>query len=535
MSGRTVINNRYELEELPIARGGMGEVWGGRDTKLDREVAVKFIRFPEGTPDQDLIRRFVRESRITARLVHPGVPAIYDVGTHDDRPYLVMQRIRGISVADLIAEYCPLPIGWATAIAAQACAVLSVAHQESLIHRDLKPNNLILDADGSVKVLDFGLAVTLDVADFSKITRTGQSVGTPAYMAPEQIMASMSSPQTDLYALGCTLHEMLTGQRVFTGSTAYSVMNRQVQDPPRPVRTIRPEVPAELERLLLTLLAKKPDDRPASAEAVYRHLLPFATDLQPLPGALNPPSVPSPLRMYAQVLSRVYGPTTTSTAEPTPPADPPTPTPPADPPTRRPPAEAPSTGSSTLRRSDLDRVRGEASRLVRQSRYSQAADILAAVVPPATRAFGSLDTDVASLRLDLANVLFDGGDYRRAAPAYQQLAADLAARNGPDAELVFDCRLKEATCHALTGQTSLALDQLADLLGDQRRVFGDTDSRVFELRKQIGLLQLGAGQNQAAEQTLTQLMSDRADRDGSDHPAVAELADLLTNLRARAE
>ena len=521
MSGRTVINNRYELEELPIARGGMGEVWGGRDIKLDREVAVKFIRFPEGTPDEDLIRRFVRESRITARLEHPGVPAIYDVGTHDERPYLVMQRIRGVSVADLIAEQGLLPIGWATAIAAQTCAVLSVAHQASLIHRDLKPNNLILEGDGSVKVLDFGLAVALDVADFSRITRTGQSLGTPAYMAPEQIMASMSSPQTDLYALGCTVYEMLTGQPVFAGPTAYAVMNRQVQERPRSVRSLRSDVPAELEKLLLALLEKKPEDRPASANAVYQRLLPFATELQPLPGVLHPPTTPSPLRMYASVLSQVYGSATASASGPVPP--------PRSPRARESTADA---ESLRLRRSELDRARSEASRLVKESRYSQAADVLAAVVEPATRAFGGIDDDVVSLRLDLATVLFDGGDYRRAAPAYQQLAADLAERHGADAEGVFDCRLKEATCHALTGQTSLALRQLCDLLQDQQRVFGETDSRVFELRKQIGLLQLGAGQRQAAEQTLTQLMADRVRRDGPDHPAVADLADILTNLRA---
>src|SRR5699024_5788851 len=144
---------------MPIARGGMGEVWEGRDTKLDREVAIKFVRFPDGIVDDELVRRFVRESRITARLRHPGVPAVFDVGTHEDRPFLVMQRIHGISVADLVAEQGPLPIGWASAIAAQTCSVLATAHHASLIHRDLKPSNLVLEPDGTVKVLDFGLAV----------------------------------------------------------------------------------------------------------------------------------------------------------------------------------------------------------------------------------------------------------------------------------------------------------------------------------------------------------------------------------------
>src|SRR5690606_27432709 len=175
----TLVNGRYELEELPLARGGMGEVWAGRDVRLEREVAVKFVRFPPGQRDEELIRRFVRESRITARLEHPGVPAVYDVGTHEGRPYLVLQRIRGISVADLNAEYAPLPIGWAVAIAAQVCSVLAAAHAASLVHRDLKPSNLMLDRDGGIKVLDFGLAVALDLAEYSQITRSGQTIGTP--------------------------------------------------------------------------------------------------------------------------------------------------------------------------------------------------------------------------------------------------------------------------------------------------------------------------------------------------------------------
>jgi serine/threonine protein kinase len=520
VSGRTLINSRYELEKLPIARGGMGEVWVGRDIKLEREIAVKFVRFPDDTPDPDLIRRFVRESRITARLEHPGVPAVYDVGTYDGRPFLVMQRVRGISVADLIAEQGQLPIGWAAAIAAQTCSVLSVAHQASLVHRDLKPSNLMLESEGSVKVLDFGLAVALDRADFSTITSNGQTLGTPAYMAPEQILAGMSGPASDLYALGCTLYEMLCGQPVFAGSTAYTLMNMQVDERPRAVRGIRPEVPAELERLVFDLLEKKPGDRPANADAVYQRLMAFATGLEPLPGVLRPPSVPSPVRMYASVLSRVFsgiaGPGPKPEQEPAP---------------SSPPKPAAEPGPAPLHRSELDRARNEASRLVKQSRYSQAADVLATVVEQANRSPGEVDDDVVSIRLELANVLFEGGDYHRAASEYQQLAAELAARHGPDAEPVLNCRLKEATCHALVGETKLALRQLGDLLLDERRIFGADDPRTLDLRRQIGLLQLGAGQRQAAERTLTQLLADLKRQHSPDNPAVKGTADLLTGLR----
>ncbi|WP_007026236.1 serine/threonine-protein kinase, partial [Saccharomonospora iraqiensis] len=311
MNGRKVIHGRYELE--PLARGGMGEVWVGHDTRLDREVAVKFVRFSDGLPEDEIMRRFDREARITARLRHPGVPAVFDVGTEDPddgsgpgRPYLVMERVRGLSVADLVDQQERLPVGWAAAVAAQTCAVLAVAHEESLVHRDLKPSNLMVEPSGTVKVLDFGLAVAMAVADVSRITRSGQSIGTPAYMAPEQVMAAISEPRTDLYALGCTMYEMLTGRPVFRGATSYTVMNKQVDERPPPVTDERPDVPAEVGAVLEHLLEKEPENRPGSAREVYDRLLPFATDLTYLPGVVNPPTVPSPVRMYAHVLTRAF-------------------------------------------------------------------------------------------------------------------------------------------------------------------------------------------------------------------------------------
>ncbi len=507
-----LINGRYELEDLPIGRGGMGEVYLGRDIKLDRAIAVKFIRFPDGSYDQDYIRRFVRESRITARLEHPGVPAVYDVGTHENRPFLVMQRIRGISVADLVAEQGPLPVGWATAIAAQVCAVLAVAHEASLVHRDLKPSNLMLEPDGGVKVLDFGLAVAPDQPEFSRITVTGQPLGTPAYMAPEQIQAALTGPATDLYALGCTLHEMLTGERLFTGSTSYDVMSKQVSHPPAPVRGVRAEIPVGLERLLLDLLEKKPEDRPADAHVVYRRLTSFVTELRPLPGVLAPPGDPSPTRMYAAVLSRVFAdaPASRTPAPPTPESKPVSPAPP-----------------SAVDRGQVRRARSEARRLAGKARYAQAADVLADAVAATPQSAG--DTDAVGLRLDLADALFEGGDYRRAAPVYQALVADLADTG--DEDLLLRCRLQEATCHALTGNTGQALRQLDDLLRDQRRIVGDDDPRTIDLRRQIGLLQLGTGESSAAQRTLRELWKDLNERHGPSHPMVREISDLLAVVR----
>ncbi|MCY9784217.1 serine/threonine protein kinase [Nocardiopsis sp. EMB25] len=305
--GSRMLNDRYALGPAPLGRGGMGEVWPGHDTRLDREVAVKFLRFPDDSQDEDMVRRFSRESRITARLRHPGVPAVHDCGTKDGRPYLVMERVHGVSLADLIAEQERLSVGWAACVAAQVCSVLSAAHRASLVHRDLKPGNLVLEPDGTVKVLDFGLAVALDRTDMSQITRTGHTPGTPAYMAPEQLLEGRTTPLSDLYALGCTLYEMLTGQRVFTASTSFALASKQVSDSPTRVESLRADVPAPLAGLVEELLAKRPADRPADANEVYRRLIEHATSLEPIPGILHPPLLPSPHRMYGAALARVFG------------------------------------------------------------------------------------------------------------------------------------------------------------------------------------------------------------------------------------
>ncbi|WP_017975202.1 serine/threonine-protein kinase [Actinopolyspora halophila] len=554
MAKQTVIDDRYELQPAPLGRGGMGEVWAGRDTKLDREVAVKFVRFPEGSTDEELVRRFGRESRITARLQHPGVPTIFDVGTHQERPYLVMQRVHGISVSDLISENGRLPLGWAVAIAAQTCSVLTAAHQAQLVHRDLKPGNLMLEQDGTVKVLDFGLAVALDVADISRVTRTGQAIGTPAYMAPEQILSATSSARSDLYALGCVLYEMLTGQHVFSGSTDYLMMNKQVDERPLPARRHRSEIPAGLDALVIALLDKEPDNRPDSAHAVYDRLLPFAADLEMLPGALADPATPSPTRMYASVLSQVFRPgrspedsgeqeastertnvpeaggseAETSQADVSRTSNPEEAA--ASAVARAESAAASRSGRGGMTREEMEQIKIRATSYVKQSRHGQAAELLRAAVDSGSRAFGSTDSEVINLRLEWANVLFEGGEYSRAEPVYRALATDLAQRDGPDAELVFRCRLHNATCHALGGHTSRALRAMDSLLSDEQRAFGPDDPRTLELRRQIGLLQQGAGRHEDAGATLAALLEDLVRVHGTEHPTAAKVRELLDEL-----
>jgi eukaryotic-like serine/threonine-protein kinase len=271
------IAGRYEIDELPLGRGGMGAVHSGHDVHLDRRVAVKFLHVPGGS--DELRDRFEREARILARLEHPGVPALYDLGTHEQRLFQVMQFVDGVTVDDVVAEHGALPPVWVAAIAAQTCAVLSAAHALSITHRDLKPSNLMLRPDGSVVVLDFGLAVLGGAARF---TRVGQIFGTPSYMAPEQVRHGAADARSDLYALGCVLHELLTGRPLFTGPTAYAIFERQVGEQPPHLAG----APKALAVLVDELLAKDPDQRPADAAALYDRLAPLAVDLPELPGFL---------------------------------------------------------------------------------------------------------------------------------------------------------------------------------------------------------------------------------------------------------
>ncbi|MBB6474819.1 serine/threonine-protein kinase [Sphaerisporangium rubeum] len=524
MTGRLVLVERYELDIIPVGRGGMGEVYAGYDRHLDRRVAVKLIRFPYGQYDETLVKRFVHETRVMAKLDHPGAPAIYDANGYQDprlgtRPFLVMQYVDGVTIDHLVGEQGPLPVAWAALIAAQAAAVLQAAHERGIFHRDLKPSNLMLCPDGSVKVLDFGLAMFHD-PELSRLTRSGTILGTPSYMSPEQVRGATVGPQSDIYSLGLVLHEMLTGCRLFEGDTEYNTFDKQVNDPAPPVRQRRPDVPPDLDAFLLGMLSKRAEDRPSQAGAVVDGLLPFTTGLRPITGVVT--SAPSALRMYAGAVSRVIaGVDNPAAAEPHG----------GTPPDRRddPPASRASSEDG-FGRDDIARARTEARALADDSRYGQAVEVLSAVLDTAHRMFGALDKDVLDLRIHLAEVLFEGGDYRRAAPAFAELSTDLARRHGPGDEVVLHCRRQEATCLALMGRTGEALGMLESLLADELYVFGDEDSRPLELRRQIGLLQLGAGDTDRARATLTDLLGDLSRLYGEGHPEALRVRDNLSRL-----
>ncbi|MFE9689855.1 protein kinase [Micromonospora sp. NPDC005806] len=265
---RRLLDGRYQSEEL-LGSGGMGEVWRGRDLRLDRPVAIKVLA-AAGLKEPMAAERFDREARAAAGLAHPHIVAVYDFGTEGDDSYLIMELVAGRTVSALIADG-PLTVLQALSIAVQTCDGLAAAHAAGVVHRDVKPGNLIVTGNGTVKICDFGIA-RLPWAEGEKtLTEPSTKLGTSSYMSPEQALCQPVDHRTDLYGLGCTLYAMLAGRPPFVGEQL-SVLHQHVNEPPPPLRERRPDVPAELAALAVELLAKDPADRPTGAAEVRDRL-----------------------------------------------------------------------------------------------------------------------------------------------------------------------------------------------------------------------------------------------------------------------
>ena len=280
MQAGTEIAGRYVLEKR-LGSGGMGEVWRGTDRRLDRPVAVKVMR--DRLTDPLVARRFQREARIAARLQHPGITVVHDVGDHDGQPFIVMELLDGRDLAYML-EQTPgrrLPADEAISLVIQAAEALQAAHAGHVIHRDLKPANLFLQSNGLLKICDFGIARAANVTD--SLTSVGQAVGTAWYMSPEQCEGNQVDERSDLYSLGCVLHELLTGQPPFPAGDALAIMYQHRNTPAVGPRTLRPDIPAELDTLVLNLLAKAPADRPPDASHVAAALKKVTREAQEAP------------------------------------------------------------------------------------------------------------------------------------------------------------------------------------------------------------------------------------------------------------
>lgn len=507
MNGR-VIAGRYELATL-IGQGGMGQVWTAYDQRLDRRVAVKLLRpdrMAAATQADDMRRRFVRECRVTAQVDHPGLVTVHDAGSDNDDLYLVMQYVEGADLADHLAEHDPYPWQWVVSVAAQLCAVLSAVHAVPIVHRDLKPRNVMVKPDGTVTVLDLGVASVLDT-DTTRLTHTGTPIGTPAYMAPEQAMGGAVGPYTDLYALGVLVHELLTGDVPFAGTTALGILHRHLHEPPLPVRQGRPEVPEALEALVLHLLAKDPQHRPGSAQEVYERLAPL------LPTRATPAEPPVPLDPTRPfVRPHAPWPDRAATVPPPVPAQPPVP--------------APS-------RPDVAGAVDEVKQLLGEGRITQAVDILGSILPAAAAEHGEHSPVVRILRKQYAATLLDDGQYRRALPELRRLAEDRTAESGPADPQALQFRYDAAQCLEQLGEPAAALAELRALLPyyENGYVSGGDPARAFELRHRMAQLLLAMGDHGEALRQSQALLYEAERAYGAYHPLVAEVRRGLERQR----
>ena len=260
---RTVIDNRYTLIE-PLGGGGMAEVYLAHDEVLDRDVAVKILR-GQYVDDEEFVERFRREAQSAASLSHPNIVSIYDRGRSEDGAYYIaMEYVPRGTLKDRISRDGALEPGMAAGVALQISDALQTAHENGVIHRDIKPQNVLVTKTGDVKVTDFGIAR----AASSPLTATSAVLGTAGYMSPEQAMGKPVGPQSDLYSLGVVLYEMLTGDIPYRAESPIAQAMMHVNEPPRSPREVNPEVPKPLDTLTLKLLAKDPEDRYPSASAL---------------------------------------------------------------------------------------------------------------------------------------------------------------------------------------------------------------------------------------------------------------------------
>ncbi len=285
----TVFNGRYELHRR-IGRGGMAEVSLARDQLLDRPVAIKAL-FPEFASDPSFVERFRREATAAANLNHPNIVGVYDWGEAEGTYFIVMEYVDGRSLSQILRADGPLHPDRVADVGADVAAALGFAHRNGVVHRDVKPGNVLVDRSGLVKVADFGIARAITATSDENLTQVGTVMGTATYFSPEQARGDAVDPRSDTYSLGCVLYELVVGRPPFSGETPVAIAYKQVHEAPVPPRQVTSAVPPALEAIILKCLAKNPANRYPSAEDLRADLRRFREGSRILAGpGMAPPT-----------------------------------------------------------------------------------------------------------------------------------------------------------------------------------------------------------------------------------------------------
>jgi serine/threonine-protein kinase len=280
-----VYGNRYEID-LHIARGGMAEVYRARDRLLGRPVALKVL-FPELSVDRSFVERFRREAQAAANLSHPNIVPVFDWGEDAGAYYIVMEFVDGQPLSAILRSNGPLPSEKSVPIATDVASALAYAHRRGVVHRDVKPGNILITEDFTVKVTDFGIARALNADD--SLTQTGAVMGTATYFSPEQAQGMGVDGRSDIYSLGVVMFEMATGQPPFTGESPVAIASKHVRELPPLPHEINPQIPPQLERIIMKAMAKLPEDRYQSAAELQEALQAFSQG-RPTPVSASPPT-----------------------------------------------------------------------------------------------------------------------------------------------------------------------------------------------------------------------------------------------------
>jgi serine/threonine protein kinase len=511
-----LLAGRYRVDGS-LGRGGMSEVFHGYDERLDRRVAIKILRPPGSIPaapdspeaaeildamDRDR-RRFLREIRTTAQLEHPGTPAVYDTGVETmpdgtSQLWLVMQLLRGYTLEAAIdhAEYAAAPpsVAWAAAITAQIAAMLADVHRVDIVHRDIKPANVMLVDGGIVKVLDFGIAILRGAGALPRLTQVDRTVGTPAYMSPEQCLGQAVTAASDIYSLGCLLYELLTGDVPFHGTADVPLRNHHLRSPAPSARARRADVPAAVDALALAMLTKDWQDRPA-ADAVYEALRPLAS----APHGTSPDDRDrDPTRPFRWPLLAAA---------------------------RR---HELATSRSQLTDAEAELLMANVRALLDNDRPAEAISLLEDGVERAGR-------DAAlelRLRHFLGAALFYAGEYTRAASLFDVVGRDYSRYLPADDSYVLDCSYHAGHAYAEIGKPDKALAHLRFYVQNAGvPADGDEAEKVLQSRFVIGQMLAAAGYSDEAQTELQAVRLLLTEAFGADATQVRNLDRQLGRLR----